>query len=165
MAAIVYPLADVIKVKIRRVEEAEKVLKQKREILEKEQRILEEKKAERDKVVQHHTDKLVQLRSELDQGTTSDVVQRMKAYLKVVQIRVQEENKKVKDQEQKVEIAQRNVEQAKQDVDRKRLEVDKLNTHKADWTKEMRKEQEVIEGREQDEIGSIIFNVRKRKGY
>lgn len=165
MTALVYPLAEVISVKKRRVQEAEKVLKQKKEALEKEQKILEEKKAERDKVVQHHTDKLVQLRAELDHGTTSDKVQQMKAYLKVVQIKVQEEEKKVKDQEQQVEIAQRNVEQAKQDLDRKQLEVDKLNNHKADWTKEMRKELEIIEGREQDEIGSIIYSTRKRRGY
>lgn len=162
MAALDYPLAEVIKVKIRRVEEAEKVLKQKREALEKEQKILEEKKAERDKAVDHHKAKLAQLRSELDHGTTSDKVQQMKAYLKVTFSLVEEEEKKVKAQEQQVEIAERNIEQAKQEVDRKRLEVDKLNTHKIDWLKAMRKEIEIIEGREEDEVGSIIFNVRSR---
>lgn len=160
---ITYPLADVISVKKRRVEAAEQVLREKREILRKEQEILEQRKAERDKVVQHHDDKLLQLREELDSGTTSPKVQQMKAYLKVVKEKVAQENKKVKDQEAQVAIAEQNVEIAKQDLQRKRLEVDKLESHKKDWEKEMRRELEVIIGREQDELGSTVFNMRQRQ--
>ncbi|MCE5319281.1 MAG: hypothetical protein LLG04_18195 [Parachlamydia sp.] len=40
--------------------------------------------------------------------------------------------------------------------------MDKLQTHRKDWEKEMRKEEEIIEGREQDELGTIIFSARQR---
>lgn len=164
MAKIVYPLAEVITVKKRRVEVAEQVLRDKQEILRKEQEILEQRKAERDKVVQHHDEKLAQLRDELDHSTTSPKVQQMKAYLKVVKERVAQENKKVKDQEEQVAIAQKNVDLAREDLNRKRLEVEKLETHRADWEKEMRRELEVVMGREQDELGSVVFNMKQRQG-
>jgi hypothetical protein len=35
--------------------------------------------------------------------------------------------------------------------------------HKKDWEKEKRRELEIIEGREQDELGSIIHGVHHRK--
>lgn len=161
MAELAYPLAEVISVKKRRVEQAEKVLREKQELLRKEEQILAERKAERDKVVAHQAAKLAQLRHELDTGTTGPKVLQMKAYLKVVQEKVAQENKKVKDQEEMVAVAQKNVDLAKEDLAKKRLEVDKLESHRKDWEKEMRKELEVIMGREQDEIGSVVFNTRQ----
>jgi hypothetical protein len=163
MTKISYPLAEVIVVKKRRVEVAEQVLREKQEILRKEQEILEQRKAERDQVVRHHDDKLLQLRDELDHSTTSPKIQQMKAYLKVVKERVAQENKKVQDQEGQVAIAQKNVDLAREDLNRKRLEVDKLESHKKDWEKEMRRELEIVMGREQDEIGSVVFNMKQRQ--
>lgn len=160
---IVYPLKQVIEVKQRRVEDAEKVVKEKQAALEKEQQILAQKEAERDKAKKHYDDKLKQMREELDHGTTSPKIQQMKAYLKVVKERVAVEEKKVKDQKVQVENAEKNLENAKQDLKVKRQEVDKLLTHRTDWIKEMRKEQEIIEGREQDELGSIIFTTNTRR--
>lgn len=157
MANPVYPLKQVIEVKQRRVDEAEKVVREKQIALEKEQQTLKQKEAERDKAKQHHDAKLKQLREEMDRGTTSPKIQQMRAYLKVVKERVAVEEKKVKDQKAQVEAAQKNLDNAKEDLRVKRQEVDKLLSHRKDWLKEMRKEQEVIEGREQDEIGSIIF--------
>lgn len=163
MAQIAYPLAEVVVVKKRRVEAAEKVLKEKLELLRKEQEILDQRKAERDKVVRHHDDKLAQLRNELDHATTSPKVQQMKAYLKIVKEKVVIENKKVTDQEAQVAVAEKNVEIAREEVNRKRLEVDKMEAHRKDWELEMRKELEVIAGREQDELGSVVFNMRQRQ--
>jgi len=160
---IVYPLWQIIEVKKSRVEVAEKIVKEKFLALEKEQNILKEKEAERDKAVKHHDDKLKQMREEMDKGTTSPKIQQMKAYLKVVKERVAQEEKKVKDQQQQVETAEKNLEAAKVELALKRLEVDKLLSHRADWTKEMRKEQETMEGREQDELGSVIFLTKHRK--
>lgn len=163
MAQIGYPLAEVVIVKKRRVEAAEKVLKEKLELLRKEQEILEQRKAERDKVVRHHDDKLNQLREELDTTTTSPKVQQMKAYLKIVKEKVAVENKKVADQEAQVTLAEKNVEIAREELKRKQLEVDKLEAHRKDWEKEMAKELQVIAGREQDELGSVVFNMRQRQ--
>ncbi len=163
MARPIYPLKQVLEVKHKRVEDAEKVVKEKIELLKKEQEKLEQRKAEREKVRQHHAAKLFQLREEMDHGTTSPKIQQMKAYLKVVQERLKVEDKKVKDQQDQVDIAEKNLELARQDLARKRQEVDKLVTHQIDWEKEVNKEMEVIEGREMDELGNVIFLTNKRK--
>ena len=112
---------------------------------------------------EHHKDKLQQLRDTLDQATTSPKIQQMKVYLKIVDEKLKVEEKKVKEQKDQVAIAEKNLNLAKQDLQRKRQEVDKLLTHKKDWEKEMRRELDIIEGREQDELGSIIHGVQQRK--
>lgn len=157
-----YPLADVLQVKKRRVEAAEKVLKEKQEILAKEEKILQERKEARDKVKQHEADKMAQMRHEMDHATTTDKIEQCRAYLKVVKEKLAQEEKKVLEQQKQVDIAQKNVDEARAELQRKRLEVDKLETHRKDWLKEWRKEQEIILGREQDELGSVIFNIRSR---
>lgn len=159
----VYPLGQIIQVKQRRVEDAEKVVREKQLTLEKEQETLKQKEAERDKAKKHYDDKLRQMREEMDHGTTSPKIQQMKAYLKVVKERVAVEEKKVNEQKKVVETAQKNLEAAKVDLQIKRQEVDKLLSHKHDWLKEMRKEQEIIEGREQDELGSVIHTTNHRR--
>lgn len=163
MTLPVYPLKQIIEVKQRRVEYAQAVVKEKRAALEKEQQILIQKEEERDKAVKHHNDKLKQLREELDHGTTSPKIQQMKAYLKVVKERVAAEEKKVSDQKKQVEIAEKNLEAAIIELKAKEQEVDKLMSHRKDWLKEMQKEQEVIEAREQDELGNTIFTTNSRR--
>lgn len=164
MNKIAYPLAPVIEVKKRRVDEAEKVVKQKKEALQLEEDKLKKCEEERDKVKQHYKDKLQQLRDEFDRGTTSPKILQIKAYLKVVQERVKVEEKKVADQMKQVEAAKKNLEAAQQDLQKKRTEVDKLEMHKKDWTKEMLKEMQIIEESEFNEIGNILFTVHQRKG-
>ena len=164
-ANIEYPLAKVIDIKKRRVEEAEKNLRLKEEALAKEEKILKEKEAQRDKVKQHADDKLAQLRHELDTGTTTDKIMQAKVYLKLCQEKVIVEEKKVAEQKEQVELAKKNVEIAKKELHQRRQDVDKLVTHRKDWLKERQKELEIEEGREQDELGSLIFNIRRLRGY
>lgn len=161
--AIAYPLKQIIEVKQKRVENAEAVVQEKRLALEKEQKVLEQKEAERDKAVKHYDDKLKQMRDEMDHGTTSPKIQQMKAYMKVVKERVAAEEKKVSDQKKLVQTAEKNLEAAKNDLKLKQQEVDKLLFHRKDWLKEMQKEQDIIEGREQDELGSTIYTTNSRR--
>ena len=151
--------------KQRRVDEAEKVVREKELALKNEQEKLKGLEEQRDIVKAHKKDKLQQLRDELDQcqGTTTGTIQQMKTYLKIVDEKLAVEEKKVKEQMEKVKAAENNLTQAKLDLQRKRHEVDKIAAHRKDWEKEMRKEQEIIEGREQDELGSIIHTTHQRK--
>lgn len=144
------------------MEDAEKVVLEKRKALELEQEKLKEREKERDQVKTHKQDKLQQLRDELDSGTTSEKIIQMKAYLKTVDERLKVEEKKVFDQKALVKTAEQNLENAQEDLKRKRQEVDKLLTHRKDWQKEVAKEEEIIEGREQDEIGSVMYLSNKR---
>jgi flagellar biosynthesis chaperone FliJ len=160
---MVYPLKQVLEVKQKRVEEAEKAVKEKMEALAKEKEKLAQREAERDKAISHHTDKLNQLREEMDHGTTTDKILQMKAYLKVAKERVKIEEKKVKEQQDQVDIATKNLQTAQNELRMRRQEADKIETHRKDWIKQMLKEEEIIEGREQDEIGTIIFSARQRQ--
>lgn len=163
MAKAIYPLAQIIDVKKRRVDEAEKVVLEKRKALEAEQEKLKEREKQRDEVKEHKSAKIKQMRDEMDGGTTSDKILQMRAYLKVVEEKLKVEEKKVIDQKAQVKTAEQNLENAIAELKRKRQEVDKLLTHKKDWLAEMRKEEEVIEGREQDEIGSVVYLTNRRK--
>lgn len=163
MGKIHYPLKEVLDVKKRRVEDAEAVVKEKISALEKENEKLAQREKERNQVKQHHTDKMRQLRQILDEGTTSPKIQQMKAYLKVVIEKLKVEEKKVADQKIQVETAQKNLDAAKLILKQKRLEVDKMLTHKKDWEKEIQKEAELHEVKEQDELGSINYAVNQHK--
>lgn len=160
--AQVYPLKQVLEVKVRRVEEAERVVTEKKKALELEKEKLKQREADKEKAINHHLAKLTQLRQSLDEGTTTDKIMQMKAYLKVAKERVKVEEKKVKDQQDQVEIAQKNLNEAENNLRLKRKEVDKLEFHKKDWLKEMKREEEIAEGREQDEIGTVIHSSKKR---
>ena len=159
----VYPLAQVLEVKQRRVDEAEKVMKEKQLALKKEEEKLAEREAERNKVKQHYQDKLTQLRQILDEGTTSPKIQQMKAYLKVVDEKKKVEEKKVKDQQEQVKTAQKNLDLAIEQLRIKRQEVDKLLIHKKDWDRAVQKEFDIMEGREQDELGFLVHLSNARK--
>jgi flagellar biosynthesis chaperone FliJ len=163
MNQVIYPLKQIIEIKQRRVDEAEKIVKEKHLALTKEKQKLAEREAERDKVKNHKKDKLKQLRDTMDQGTTSSKIQQMKVYLKLVDEKLQIEEKKVKEQKEQVTIAEKNLEQAKLDLKRKRQEVDKLLIHQKDWEREKQKELAILEGREQDELGSVIYTIHHRK--
>lgn len=162
MAKAIYPLAQIIDVKKRRVDEAEKVVVAKRKDLEAEQEKLKEREKQRDEVKEHKAAKIKQMRDEMDSGTTSDKILQMKAYLKVVDEKLKVEEKVI-DQKAQVKTAEKNLEMAIAELKRKRQEVDKLLTHKKDWLAEMRKEEEIIESREQDEIGSVVYLTNRRK--
>lgn len=161
----IYPLLQVLHVKIRRVEQQEKVVKEKQAILDEEEKKLKAKEEARDKVLNHHDDKLRQLRAELDQITTSEVIKQMKLYLKEVKIKLEIEEKKVIEQKAKVDLAKKDLEQAKEELKKRRVDVDKIKTHQEDWKKEMQKEMQIWAGKEEDELGQIIFAKNKRIKY
>jgi hypothetical protein len=153
----VYPLIEVLDVKHHRVEVAEMVVKEKKKLLEVEQQKLKEREAERDKVKNHLKAKTNQLRQMMDEGTTSDKIDRSKIYIKVVQEKLAVEEKKVKEQKQQVDLAEKNLEIAKNQLKEKEKERDKLITHRKEWEKEAKKELQIIETRLEDEIGSTMF--------
>lgn len=158
-----YPLLAVIDVKLKRVEQAEKVVLEKLKVLDQEKETLAQREADRDKVKTHKSDKLQQLRDELDHGTTCPKVLQMKAYLKVVDEKLVVEEKKVVDQKAKVDQATKDWEAAKEQLRLRRQEVDKLQNHRKDWEKEMKREMEIIEGREMDELGETMYITNKRR--
>jgi hypothetical protein len=163
MAQINYPLKQVLEVKKKRVEDAEKNVLEKRKALEAEKEKLKQREIARDQVKQHHNDKLQQMRDELDKVTNTGKVQQMKAYIKVVKENLKVEEKKVKEQQAQVETAENNLKLALAELAQKRIEVDKLEIHKKDFIQSAKKEIEINEEKEFNEQGAIIYTMRKRR--
>lgn len=160
-----YPLLEVLQVKIRRVEDQELIVTRKREALENEKKKLAEREESRDKVLKHYKDKLWQLRDELDHDTDTETIKTMKIYIKEVSEKLKVEEKKVEEQKKQVEAAQKDLNDALEELKRRRQDVDKIETHREDWLKGVKKELEIIEGREEDEIGQIIFSKKRREEF
>jgi flagellar biosynthesis chaperone FliJ len=152
-----YPLLQVLQVKHKRVEDAEKVVKEKIKLLEDEKEKLKQREQERDKVLDHYKAKVQQMKDEFAHGTTSRKIDQIKIYLKVVQERLKVEEKKVADQKQQVEIAEKNLEVARTQLKARQKEEDKIKTHRTEWEKITLKEVEIEQVRQEDDIGSTMF--------
>jgi hypothetical protein len=158
-----YPLKQLLQIKIKRFEMAEKLLHEKKEELIKQEKILKEKEKDRNQVLKHKEDKLQQLRDALDRGERSDKIQQMKIYMETVKERLLVEEKKVSDQKKNVKKAEEDVEKAKRNLIEKEKDLEKLKMHKTEWTKEELKLFEIEEEKVLDEMGSNRFHPQKRK--
>lgn len=163
MAKPIYPLEQLYLIKKKRLDEAERFLKECKENLEKEKQKLTKVEAERDTVKDHKKDKLNQLRETLDKGTTSNKIEEMKNYLKEVDTQLLAKEKKVKDQKSQVVQAEKQVEDARKDMLKKQQDIEKIDIHRNEWEKEIRYLQKQEEAKETDEIGSALHNRRKNK--
>ena len=158
-----YPLEQMLTIKKNRFDAAVKTLEEKKAILEKEYEKLFDITQKRDEVLQHKREKLQQLRHELDTGTTSDKVQQSKSYLKIVEEKLEREQKKVIEQQKQVDTAQKQVDLATDDLFQKKKDLEKLEIHKKEWEQEMRYWIAHGETIEHDEQGSAAHLLRKRE--
>lgn len=158
-----YPLEQLLLIKKNRFDQAVKTLEEKKALLEKAYEKLYTLTQERDKVLEHKRAKLSQLRESLDEGTTTDKIQQMKAYLKTVDEQLAEKQKKVTDQQKQVDIAQKQVDVATDDLFQKKKDLEKMEMHKQEWEKEAKYWVERKDAAEQDEQGSATHSLRKKE--
>ncbi len=160
-----YPLAELVQIKQKRLEEAERILKEKREALAREEEKLAKVQAERNKVKGHQESKLAQLRAEMDKGAPSLKIQQMKQYLKLVMENLKQQDAKVKEQKKQVDAAAAQVEAARREYLKRQTDIEKLSLHHKEWDKEISKEilrKEIIE---EDELGSMQHERLKKKKH
>jgi hypothetical protein len=158
-----YPLEQMLLIKKNRFDAAVKTLEEKKSLLEKAYEKLYDVTQERDEVLKHKVEKLTQLRAELDSSTTTDKIQRAKVYLKIVDERLAEKEKKVVAEQKNVDAAQKQVDIATDDLFQKKKDLEKLEIHKKEWEKEMGYWVQQKEGVEQDEQGSSTHHLHKRE--
>ena len=156
-----YPLDQLAQIKQKRLEEAEKVLRDKKEALAREQEKMAQLEKKRDEVKTHYKAKLSQLREKLDEGTSSIKITQMKQYLKLVVEDLAVEEKKVAAQALVVETAEKQVEEARQELLQKQKDVEKLSQHHKEWKKEMHIIEERHEENEEGEMGSTMHHLKK----
>lgn len=156
-----YPLEQLATIKQKKLEEAERELNEKKEALNKEKEKLKKVEKIRDEVREHKAAKLQQLRDELDQGTTTTIIQRMKYYLKVVDEDLLVKEQKVVEQQKHVTAAKAQLEEARKVFFQRQKDVEKLKMHRQEWEQEMKMilahEDEIIT----DEIGSAMHIIKK----
>lgn len=157
-----YPLEQLATIKQKRLEEAEKVLQEKKQALEKEQDKLSALEKERDEVKAHKIAKLTQLREKMDEGVSAPKIQQMKQYLKTVDEKLKIHDHKVQEQEKVVTSAEKQVEAAREDLFKKQKDVEKLKIHREEWDLEMGKIREQKEAAEGDEMGGAMHIIKKR---
>jgi hypothetical protein len=164
MKKAVYPLEQISLIKQKRLEEAEKTLKQKKEALEIEQKKLQEAQKKLEEVKKHKTEKLTLYMKEVDEGTTSDKIAIHERYIKeIVEEELKVERKRVDTQKKAVEKAEKELEAARIERLKKNQEVEKMALHKKEWEKEIKLELNRLESIETDELGSNIHSLRKRR--
>ena len=158
-----YPLEQVLVIKKRRVDAAEKIVKEKQAILEQEEEKLKKYQDAYQEVADHHKEKLEQLRAALDAGAPSHKIEQIRTYIKEVKNKMYEEKRKVERQEKQVEKAQKAVDDAKIVLKERRVESDKIHTHKDEWSAQELKELSRQEAKQLDEVGSLVFLSNQRK--
>lgn len=163
MSSAKYPLEQLKQIKEKRLQEAEKVLREQKLALAKEEEKLKLVEKERDEVLSHREDKLKQFRETLDSGTTTDKIQQMKYYLKVVEEQLKVKEVRVQEQKKKVSLAEQAVEDARQVYIKKHRDVEKLDIHRKEWDKELKAVLEQKETSEGDEMGATLHERRKKK--
>jgi flagellar biosynthesis chaperone FliJ len=156
-------LEQLLTIKKNRFEQAIKTLEAKKSILEKAYEKLYDLTQEKNQVLEHKQAKLLQLRTSLDEGTSSDKVQQMKLYLTVVEERLIEKEKKVAAQQKEVDLAQKQVDLATDELFQKKKDLEKIELHKQEWSKEVRYWAETKESTEQDEQGAAMHQLRKQE--
>ena len=157
-----YPLEQVIEIKKNRFDQAVRTLEEKKEILEKAYEALFDLNQALDEIKAHKQAKLDQIRNALDEGTSSDKIQQMKVYLKVVDEKVLEQKKKRDKQQTVVDDAQEEVDLATDDLFQKKKDLEKLELHKKEWEIQDARELERKEESEHDEQGSAGYHRLKK---
>lgn len=158
-----YPLEQLMTIKKNRFDQAVKTLEEKKTLLEKAYEKLYDVTQERDKVLEHKGAKLSQLRNSLDEGTTTDKIQQMKGYLKIVQEKLDEKEKRVVEAQKQVDLAQKQVDLATDELFQRKKDLEKLEIHKQEWEKELRYWTEQKEAVEHDEQGAATHAIRKKE--
>ena len=158
----VYPLAQVALIKEKRLEEAEKTLKEKKEIYDLEVEKLQNYKKKLEEVQKLKEEKIQKHFEEMSKGITSKEIEVHERYIKdVVNEQLNQEQSKVNNQKKTVKAAEEEVEKARKDRLKKHQEVEKMSLHKKEWKKEVGIQEARDEAIEADELGSNIHN-RKR---
>ena len=166
MKKIIYPLQQIAEIKKRRLEEAEKILRQKREALDAAEKDLKEKRKILNDSMKLKIEMVEKHFQKIENGTTSDVMERHDHYMKeVINVKIAEEQKKVEAQKKIVKEAEIALEKAREERLKKNQELEKIHTHEKEWTKDAKKEMELAEAVVEDELGTIMHakKMRKRK--
>jgi len=158
-----YPLEQLLEIKEKRVEDAERILHEKKEALAREEKKLEEC-IEREKQAKNtYDEQLETFYNDFEGGTQSHKIKQRKEHLKTLLEQVKIEKEKTEKQREVVKEAEVAKDEAKAVLDQRRIDLDKIEEHKKAWVKADLEEKERLHIIEHDELGAMIHSRRKKR--
>lgn len=158
-----YPLQQLLEIKEKRVEDAERILHEKKEALAREEEKLQ-KCIERERLAQKtYDEQLDTFYNDFAGGTQSHKIKQRKEHLKTLLEQVKIEKEKTKKQREIRNKAEQEKDEAKAILDQRRIDLDKIEEHKKAWTKGDLEEKERLHIIEHDELGAMIHSRRKKR--
>lgn len=158
-----YPLHQLDVIKKKRLDQAERALREKKE----EERVAQEKhdkaKSDRDKALEARDNKLNLLREKMDEGAPSAKIETIRVYLKIVDETFQQKHQIYETFAERLRVAQEATEQARQEVIKKQKDQEKMKEHRKQWDKELKVLEEQEEAKLTDDIGTVRFIKEQQK--
>ncbi len=163
MSLAKYRLQPVLDSKEKKKKDAEKALAETRTELERQKKILQEREEEVVKAIKRKDDYSADLMKKMDSGLESGKITDGKAYLEVLKRSIEIARKKADDQKKVVQQWEEKVEAALVKVMEATKEMKVIEKHKGNWVEAAKKEIEIKEEKEQDEVAQNIYEQSRRR--
>ena len=158
-----YPLEQLLEIKEKRVEDAERILNEKKEALQKEEDKLKQCLEKEKEAQQEYDDQLDTFYEDFEGGTKSHKIQQRKEHLKSLLEGVKVAKEKTIKQREVRDAAEVEKDEAKAILDQRRVDLDKIEEHKQVWVKADLEEKERLHIIEHDELGAMIHSRKNRE--
>ncbi|MEC8306543.1 MAG: hypothetical protein VXZ72_01635 [Chlamydiota bacterium] len=157
-----YPITQLMIIKKKRLESAEKAWKKAKEKLQNERAKEKKLEKEKDKSLSHRNDKLRQLRQQLDSGEPSEVILATKRYLTITNEDLDAKQRVWQAQKEVVAQADQEVKLARKECIQKECDLEKIKEHQILWLRDHHKHEVRIQDKEEDELGMLTHQQHQR---
>jgi hypothetical protein len=161
-----YPLIDVERIKKKRLEEAEKVLRRARETLATEEKQLVKDKKALDEIIAHKKETIEEYFSKFEtEKMTGEKIETTLNYVKnIIEEKIKVARKTYEEQKNRVKKAQEALDAARHDHYLKNQDLEKIQLHYKEWLKGEHKIELLAEENLMDELGSNMYSSKKDQG-
>lgn len=158
-----YPLLDVERIKQKRLEEAEKVLRKAREALALEEKQLAKDKKSLQEIIDRKKEIIEEYFAKFEkEKMTGEKIESTLGYVKnIVEEKIEKAKKKYEAQKTRVKKARDDLDVARHDHYLKNQDLEKIHLHYKDWLKEQKALGLLAEQNLMDELGSNIYTSKK----
>ena len=158
-----YRLQPVLDSKEKKKKDAEKALAETRAELERQKNILRDREEDVLKAIKRKDDYSTDLMRKMDGGMESGKITDGKSYLEVLKRSIEIARKKADDQKKVVHQWEQKVEAALLKVMETTKEMKVIEKHKENWTETEKREIEMKEEKEQDEVAQNLYEQSRKR--
>ncbi len=158
-----YRLQPVLDSKEKRKNEAEKALSDTRAELERQRNLLRAREEEVTRAIKKKDDTSADLMKKMNRGMESGKITEGRAFIDVLKRNIEIARKKADDQKKVVQQWEQKVEAALMKVTEATKEMKVIEKHKENWTEAEKKEIEIKEEKEQEEVAQNMYEQSRRR--